>query len=572
MDSMDLIKLIPEKPPEDLVSTMRKQERWWLSGVMAFKCMGREEAESLLEFGAIDADCRCGWSNIRPRIAHMVCSECQGEILADYIPRQQCHYGLGLGGVSLGRGMGNCKHVVGDFQESSDMRCPICGEQVTLLRASTLRGYEEQHSMIVPVVREKHLILMEWSVSRHFSPNGASSWRHQPVSAHIFHGGSWKKCVKARKAPFNGGLYTLEHWEQLKSVKDTLGAPYMYMRDLPNLEGTDLENAKLWEYARQTYEANAFFPLAYVRLYRRHWQVENLITAGLGWMVGQEIDEECSTESLYSGRYTTSPKLSWINWKETKPSKMLGLSKAQVKAIRHNKWTHKELEFFHEQNRWKFEEVDAALKAVSLSVLRGIYGKELPLQKTLNYMKKQGRDWNYLNDYWRMAARAELDLSQDVVRWPPHLRQAHDRLAETVRYKTSEKQRRDFAEMTQRCRSLAWEHDGICIRPAETPEELVQEGQTLHHCVGGYSSSHAEGKIILFIRHTRRPERSWYTLNVDVRTKKIIQNHGYGNERSPSGEHLTIPQRVQDFVALWAKEVLAPWQLPTEKPKSKPAA
>ena len=97
------------------------------------------------------------------------------------------------------------------------------------------------------------------------------------------------------------------------------------------------------------------------------------------------------------------------------------------------------------------------------------------------------------------------------------------------------------------------------------PEELVEEGKKLHHCVGGYSDDHASGRIILFIRHTRRPERSWYTLNVDVLQKRIIQNHGYGNERSPKGEALTIRPEVLDFVAAWEREKLQPFRLPPAK-------
>ena len=87
----------------------------------------------------------------------------------------------------------------------------------------------------------------------------------------------------------------------------------------------------------------------------------------------------------------------------------------------------------------------------------------------------------------------------------------------------------------------------------------MQEGATLHHCVGGYAKTHASGKIILFIRHTRRPERSWFTLNVDIYEKKIIQNHGYGNEMA-HGHQLKIPREVQEFVELWKKQVLEPWK------------
>ena len=122
--------------------------------------------------------------------------------------------------------------------------------------------------------------------------------------------------------------------------------------------------------------------------------------------------------------------------------------------------------------------------------------------------------------------------------------------------------------MTARCAGLTWEHDGICIRPAETPLELIREGSTLHHCVGRYSDSHARGRIILFVRHTRRPERSWYTLNIDVYSKKEIQLHGYGNEFA-NGKRLKIPRRVREFVDLWEREVLAKWQLPPEQKAKK---
>lgn len=76
-------------------------------------------------------------------------------------------------------------------------------------------------------------------------------------------------------------------------------------------------------------------------------------------------------------------------------------------------------------------------------------------------------------------------------------------------------------------------------------------------------------KIILFIRHTRRPERSWFTLNVDVRNKTILQNHGYGNE-SAHGRKLHIPKAVQDFVDLWKQEVLDKWTLPKPKKGGSP--
>ena len=221
-------------------------------------------------------------------------------------------------------------------------------------------------------------------------------------------------------------------------------------------------------------------------------------------------------------------------------------------------------------------QADTTLEDFTLAVheLRPYFVEQLhnagaPLAKTVRYLKKQAERPDILLDYWKMADHLELDLQNEVIRWPPHLRAAHDRVATQIQYECNAPLNARFTAMTERCRGLAWEHDGICIRPAETVDELVQEGKTLHHCVGGYGPAHANGQIILFIRHTRRPERSWFTLNVDVKKKKIIQNHGYGNEHA-HGQTLHIPKAVQDFVALWKREVLDKWTLPKPKKKPKP--
>ena len=89
--------------------------------------------------------------------------------------------------------------------------------------------------------------------------------------------------------------------------------------------------------------------------------------------------------------------------------------------------------------------------------------------------------------------------------------------------------------------------------------DLVREGKTLRHCVGGYGQSHVEGKIIVFIRRERRPERPYFTLNVDLTGKKPIeiQLHGYGNEYA-HGKQLRIPQQVRAWCDWWEAEVLAP--------------
>lgn len=81
--------------------------------------------------------------------------------------------------------------------------------------------------------------------------------------------------------------------------------------------------------------------------------------------------------------------------------------------------------------------------------------------------------------------------------------------------------------------------------------------------VGGYGDAHCRlEQTIFFVRHYRRPERSYYTLSMDLRgIPAQRQLHGYGNERhGPNKEYShKIPRKVLDFVDAWKRTVLDPW-------------
>lgn len=87
--------------------------------------------------------------------------------------------------------------------------------------------------------------------------------------------------------------------------------------------------------------------------------------------------------------------------------------------------------------------------------------------------------------------------------------------------------------------------------------------------VGGYSHSHVSGSPVLFVRHRRRPERPYYTLNISLTgdAPRRLQLHGYGNERHGDKKQYThtIPKKVLDFCDRWEREVLAPWWAKKQK-------
>ena len=111
---------------------------------------------------------------------------------------------------------------------------------------------------------------------------------------------------------------------------------------------------------------------------------------------------------------------------------------------------------------------------------------------------------------------------------------------------------------------MEWTDGELCIRLPRDNGELVAEGDTLRHCVGGYGKGHIEGRtVVFFVRHYRRPERSYYTMDYGFNANEPHRHqlHGYGNERH--GKHKEhshrIPQKVKEFCARWEREILMPW-------------
>lgn len=79
------------------------------------------------------------------------------------------------------------------------------------------------------------------------------------------------------------------------------------------------------------------------------------------------------------------------------------------------------------------------------------------------------------------------------------------------------------------------------------PDDIVTEGASLNHCVGGYAESVISGyTTILFLRKTAEPDVSFYT--IEVRNGQVIQIHG--NHNQWLGNH---PEAIQ-FVIDWLKD------------------
>jgi len=156
-------------------------------------------------------------------------------------------------------------------------------------------------------------------------------------------------------------------------------------------------------------------------------------------------------------------------------------------------------------------------------------------------------------DYLDFAERIDYDMCSDVILYPKDLYKAHDDATKLINAIEREKQEREMKEITAKnIEKYSFEYGDLCIVVPKTMEEIIEEGQKLSHCVGGYAERHSQGKTtILFIRRKDAPSVSYVTM--EVIGKKINQYHGYKNDRDKP-----LSKEVIEFVQMFKRYIANP--------------
>lgn len=129
-----------------------------------------------------------------------------------------------------------------------------------------------------------------------------------------------------------------------------------------------------------------------------------------------------------------------------------------------------------------------------------------------------------------------------------HCNEAHDELSRYIKKCRDEQTKRAFREvyehLAEKANLTSKKLQIVC--PKQT-DDLIAEGQALHHCVGTYIERVAAKKcLIVFVRRVEEPKKPYVT--VEVRNGKIEQIHG---------DHNSDPtEEVKKFVDLWSRKVL----------------
>ena len=216
----------------------------------------------------------------------------------------------------------------------------------------------------------------------------------------------------------------------------------------------------------------------------------------------------------------------------------------------------KQVQSFEERKRRLIH--DYYKKAISQIIIKK--GVQHEYQLFFNYIdKRELNEYVYL-DYIKACQYLNLDCHDDKIRYPKDFKRWHDiriqemdvirkeeeRKAKLLRAKEArlrkkriEQEKRDLAEnflkAAEKYLPLAGftedEHYAIFI--AQSPAELVKEGNALSHCVGrsGYDLKMArEETLIFFVRKMEELDKPFVTLEYSVKQKKILQCYAYNNQ------------------------------------------
>ena len=151
-------------------------------------------------------------------------------------------------------------------------------------------------------------------------------------------------------------------------------------------------------------------------------------------------------------------------------------------------------------------------------------------------------------DYLDMCNGQDYNMRSSFVLYPRDLQKSHDKVAQNIKAKKDENIQCGFQSAYARVgNSLDFEYNGLKIVRPNTPDEIIREGNVLHHCVGAYVKRIAQKEcLILFLRRCGNEAKPFYT--IEVRHRRIVQVRGQGNQ-DPT-------HAVQDFIDHWKREVL----------------
>ena len=226
-------------------------------------------------------------------------------------------------------------------------------------------------------------------------------------------------------------------------------------------------------------------------------------------------------------------------------SDVLGVSKQYLSLYRKFNITRFEHEIVKASKTWVDEESFAKFRALRVGNSDHIIDllDFISFERFANYFTKQKKATKqqdssrlliWYKDYISMSKSIGVDLSHKSIRFPKNIKTSHDVILQRFNKIKHEVEDANFAQASQKLYDGMKEYSkgDYCIVFPTTRSEFITEGQSLNHCVGNdtYYQNHLRGeRMVFFVRRAEAPSKPFYTMEIDMRSLKILQLYGFGD-------------------------------------------
>lgn len=428
--------------------------------------------------------------------------------------------------------------IKGTIKHMGEGTCPVCRKPVTFRSSSMSHKYLVSYGTGVVLQRNgRTLYIRYYDTYKNFRDYKYPVFEYREVVRTIirdgeitnyewvlFCGGSyrWKKCKPTIE---NGGINY-----GVKYVSNTNHAFYSL-----NVKGTECEYSALKEYVNNSSKKSAYLPEIYLEKWFLNKSLEKLVKVGFYKLV----DAVITCDYYITGTDKNGIRFAKLNENEKELHKILGITRDQYKILaEHGNPT---VSFYltvaanKSKNRYSLDDylfVDEYAGWQREHFFEVVNGLPFSFAKIKKYLSGFGKSKavNWFIDYIKFCRELDYDLSNEFVVFPKDLKAAHDDVAETAKLKQREEAVAKAALILPALHDIYdFSYKDLMITaPIHSAEEIITEGQTLHHCVGGYLASFANGNTtILFVRKKDAPETPFYTM--EVVNGKVIQCRGKCN-------------------------------------------
>ena len=485
---------------------------------------------------------------ILPKIERWITDDEESELLAHFPQYLFYWYGNGHRETYCSACGARNRGVTGKIRHGSTVGCQACGRD---LRAAAVNRYgygmkklrtwgkaafirtDEEGNLLILSASILHYFLhnnlrgeieLETKALYYMAPEKVQMWRMH----NYWEAGYWRTIPEPAKTVSEGFA---NGWSY-----GCIPADGSYLTiGIEKLERSNFRYCAVEEYfarrGEQIGEDTCRGVISYLAQYAMRPQLEMITKLGLTTAAAQLVNE---------GRMHRQ----YLNWKAKTPAEFLKMPKRDAKLflsagmdlreliLYRQRWPDLPMETYVEFRKDFRNEKEAKL-LIDAAEMSGVgikkawrYTERFPKNLREGYL----REWV---DYLDMAHRLGLDLNEETVAMPRDLHTRHDEVAVQLKYRTSAEKEEAYRKRREKLRKkYEFTLGELSVLVPENLGEIISEGKTLHHCVGGYADRHADGKTcILFVRKTRTPGRSFLTMELNEKSLEIIQIHGYKNER-----------------------------------------